>query len=223
MSTIAEGVPPMTRFAIFAAAALILAACQTERPYRGEYPRPAPPAGGAPTRAPGGTAAPHVRVAPASGPVAVLAGGQVGPYMDNQEAELRQRLRGTGVRVARVGDVIALVMRNDVLFASDGTALSHPALRTIDAVGEVLRHYDKTLIEVNGYTDTTGRDDYNLKLSQRRAEAVADVMVDDGVNPARISPRGFGETQLRVPTGDNVNEPRNRRVEIRIVPHTAQS
>ena len=212
----------MTRFAIFAAAALILAACQTERPYRGEY-QPPVPRGGKETSSPGISAPPRGRVAPASGPIAVLAGGQAGRYMDEQEAELRQRLRGSGVRVARVGDVIMLVMRNDILFAGNGADLSRPALRTVDAVGGVLRHYDRTLIEVNGYTDTTGKDTYNLKLSQRRAEAVADVLVDDGINPARISPRGFGETHLRIPTGDNVNEPRNRRVEIRIVPHTAQS
>lgn len=212
----------MTRFAIFAAAALILAGCQTERPYRGEY-HPPVPRGGKKTSSPGISAPPRVRVAPANGPIAVLAGGQAGRYMDEQEAELRRRLRGSGVRVARVGDVIMLVMRNDILFAGNGADLSRLALRTVDAVGGVLRRYDRTLIEVNGYTDTTGKDTYNLKLSQRRAEAVADVLADDGINPARISPRGFGETQLRIPTGDNVNEPRNRRVEIRIVPHTAQS
>jgi len=218
----------MKRFAIFAAAALLLAGCQTERPierpYRSDH-RPLAPPGG-PTR--GAAPVPHghgaIRTTPAaSGPIAVLAGSQAGRYMDDQEAELRQRLRGSAVRVARIGDVIMLVMRNDILFAPGATGLSQPALRTVDTVGAVLRHYDKTLIEVNGYTDTAGRDDYNLKLSQGRAEAVADVLVDDGVNPARISPRGFGETNLRIPTGDNVNERRNRRVEIRIVPHTAQS
>ena len=50
---------------------------------------------------------------------------------------------------------------------------------------------------------------------------MADELVNDGINPARISPRGYGETHLRIPTGDNVSEPRNRRVEIRILPHVA--
>lgn len=211
----------MTRFAIFAAAALILAGCQTERPYRSEYQPPMLP-GGAGVSRPGISPPPRGHVAPTSGPIASIASGQVGRYMDDQEAQLRQRLRGSGVRVARTGDALTLLLRSDALFARNSSAVASSALRTVDALADVLRHYDRTLIEVNGYTDTTGKDTYNLKLSQRRAEAVADVLVDDGINPARISPRGFGETQLRIPTGDNVDEPRNRRVEIRIVPHTAQ-
>ena len=95
-----------------------------------------------------------------------------------------------------------------------------PVARTLAGVAEVLRHYDKTLINVDGYTDTTGSDQYNLDLSQRRAEAVADILVGGGVAQDRISPaKGFGETHLKVPTGDNVNEPRNRRVRH---PHRAQ-
>lgn len=208
----------MKRFAILAAA-LILAGCQTERPYTGQYEPPMPPPRGAASPTP----APRARTPAASGPIGVLASRETGRYMDDQEAALRQHLRGTGVRVARTGDDLVLLLRSDTLFALNASEVSPAALRTVDALAAVLRQYDKTLIEVNGYTDTTGRDDYNLKLSQHRAEAVADVLVDDGVNPARISPRGFGETHLRIPTGDNVNEPRNRRVEIRITAHVAAS
>ena len=71
-----------------------------------------------------------------------------------------------------------------------------------------------TRIAVNGYTDTSGTPGYNQKLSIRRADAVAGELVRDGVPRNVISIQGFGETHLLVPTGANVREPQNRRVEI---------
>jgi OOP family OmpA-OmpF porin len=71
-----------------------------------------------------------------------------------------------------------------------------------------------TKIEVNGYTDTSGTPKYNMGLSIRRANTVAAELVKDGVPKAAIAIQGFGETHLMVPTGPNVREPQNRRVEI---------
>jgi hypothetical protein len=71
-----------------------------------------------------------------------------------------------------------------------------------------------TKIEVNGYTDTSGTPQYNMGLSIRRANTVAAELVKDGVPKAAIAIQGFGETHLLVPTGPNVREPQNRRVEI---------
>ncbi len=206
----------MQRFAIVAIfAALLVAGCQTRPPYAQVPPAPATPAQPAPAPAPH----PPSNQAVLGGPVGVVASAETGSYMDAQESLLRRRLRASGVRVARLGDDIVLMLQSEILFGSGSASLSPRAQRTLDEIAQTLRQYDKTLIEVNGYTDTTGSADTNLRLSQRRAESVADVFVADGVNAARISPRGFGETHPAVPTGDNVNEPRNRRVEIRIVPH----
>ena len=69
-------------------------------------------------------------------------------------------------------------------------------------------------IEVNGYTDTSGSPKYNMGLSFRRANAVAAELVKDGVPKSAIAIQGFGQTHLLVPTGDDVREPQNRRVEI---------
>ncbi len=222
----------MRKFAVLTmGVALLLAGCQTQNAYTGQRQTSnatrGAVIGGAAGAAAGALTHTHGRGAGKNavigGAIGAIAGGLVGHYMDEQEAALRRDLRASGVSVRRIGDDIVLVLRNDILFPVNSTALSPRAMRTVDAVARVLRHYDKTLIGVNGFTDTTGSPDYNAKLSRARAEAVADVLVDDGINPARISPRGFGETHLAVPTGDNVNEPRNRRVEIRIVPHTARS
>ncbi|GGJ03997.1 OmpA family protein [Neoroseomonas lacus] len=71
-----------------------------------------------------------------------------------------------------------------------------------------------TRIEVNGYTDTSGSAQYNQGLSVRRANTVAAELVRLGVPRNEIVARGFGETNLLVPTPDNTREPQNRRVEI---------
>jgi outer membrane protein OmpA-like peptidoglycan-associated protein len=71
-----------------------------------------------------------------------------------------------------------------------------------------------TRIEVNGYTDTSGKAEYNQALSVRRAQAVAGELVRDGVPRNAIDIQGFGDTHLLVSTGPGVREPQNRRVEI---------
>ena len=71
-----------------------------------------------------------------------------------------------------------------------------------------------TRIEVNGYTDRSGSDQYNQGLSTRRANAVAAELVRRGVPRNEIATRGFGEANPLVPTADGVREPQNRRVEI---------
>lgn len=71
-------------------------------------------------------------------------------------------------------------------------------------------------IAITGFTDTTGTPQYNLRLSKRRAEAVADAMVSRGVSAGRITTDGVGENNLLVPTGDGVAEPQNRRAQIAI-------
>jgi OmpA-OmpF porin, OOP family len=75
-------------------------------------------------------------------------------------------------------------------------------------------HVQYTRIEVNGYTDTSGTPRYNMRLSLRRAQAVAGELVRDGVPASAISIRGFGQTRPLVPTGAGVREPQNRRVEV---------
>ena len=67
-----------------------------------------------------------------------------------------------------------------------------------------------------GFTDTVGRKRHNDKLSIARAQAVAGELVQNGVAPGRIEARGFGERDLAVPTADQVDEAKNRRVVVRI-------
>lgn len=206
--------------------AMALAGCQTANPYTG-----APQTSNATRGAVIGGVAGGVlgaltnrhqagRNALIGAGIGALAGGLVGNYMDQQEAALRQELRNSGVSVTRMGNSLYLNMEDDILFDVDSAYLYPRARQIVAAVAKVLAHYRQTYVDVNGYTDTTGTRAHNMQLSQQRAESVADELVRDGVEPVRITPRGYGETNLKVPTPDGVNEPRNRRVEIVLEPFT---
>jgi len=136
--------------------------------------------------------------------------------MDGMESALRRILKGTPV--ARPGDVLSLNLRDDMLFEK-GVGFSDDGRDLLRALAAALRHYDRTTIQVNGYTDTRGTPDKSLSLSQRRADAVAGALRADGIAAARLTATGFGQTHLKIATGADKSEPRNRRIEIRILPH----
>jgi OOP family OmpA-OmpF porin len=101
-----------------------------------------------------------------------------------------------------------------VFFDWDRADLTDRARQIIREAAENSTRVQYTRIEVNGYTDTSGTPQYNQRLSVRRAQNVAAELVKDGVPRNAITIQGFGETHLLVPTGPNVREPQNRRVEI---------
>jgi OOP family OmpA-OmpF porin len=101
-----------------------------------------------------------------------------------------------------------------VFFDWDKATLTDRARQIIHEAADNSRRVQYTQLEVNGYTDTSGKPSYNRTLSIRRAENVAAELVRDGVPRTAISIHGFGETHLLVPTGPGVREPQNRRVEI---------
>ena len=195
---------------------LLLAACQSEQHYAIEAPPSFPVTTPPPTQR--GTAQPP-RVKPSmpnyAGTAGPLTQAGVGRYMDGMEQDLRRILRGTPV--ARPGDTLALELHGDALFEK-GSVLSDDGRELLGALAAALRHYDRTTIRVNGYTDTRGTPDQAIKTTQKRADAVAAELRADGVDPRRIAATGLGSARLKKATGDGVSEPRNRRIEIRIVP-----
>ena len=152
--------------------------------------------------------------------IGALAGGSVGYYMDRQEDKLRAQLQSTGVSVTRNGDNIILNMPGNVTFATDSSNISADFYQVLNSVALVINEFEKTYIDINGYTDSTGAESYNQTLSEARASSVARYLESQKVVPQRIVTRGMGESQ---PIGDNdTPEGRalNRRVEIILTPIT---
>lgn len=145
-------------------------------------------------------------------------GGGIGYYMDRQEAQLRHKLEGTGVRVVRNGDQIELVMPGNITFDTDQATIKSSFTGVLESVAIVLQEFDKTVIQVDGHTDSTGSDNYNQLLSERRASSVRDFLLNQGIVPARTRATGYGE---RYPVASNdtaSGREQNRRVELTLVP-----
>jgi len=135
------------------------------------------------------------------------------------ERDLRHYLRG--IPVARPGDVVVLTLKSDEMFEKSN--LSEDGRDLLRNLSSALRHYDHTLIQIGGYTDTSGSPDSNLRISQKRADAIAAELRANGIAAGRISATGFGSTHLKKETGEGISEARNRRVEIRILPKPDKS
>ncbi|KEO85899.1 membrane protein [Erythrobacter sp. JL475] len=150
------------------------------------------------------------------------AGAVIGKQFDDQIRELDEELQGTGVDVEEVGDQDAILVRlpDGVTFARGSANINPGFYDSLNAVAESLIKYPNSLVDVYGFTDTTGSDTLNQRLSEQRAQAVADYLAARGVARSRIETRGYGESYdyLRVKTADGVDEPLNRRVEIKIIP-----
>ena len=152
--------------------------------------------------------------------VGALAGTAVGAYMDAQEAKLREQLQATGVSVSRLGDDIVLNMPGNVTFDVNESELKSGFYPVLNSVGLVLDEFDKTLIDVNGHTDSTGSLNYNLSLSNHRAKSVADYLASQGVDGARIYPQGFGPDYPAADNATTDGRTLNRRVELVLKPLT---
>lgn len=152
--------------------------------------------------------------------VGALAGGGVGYYMDVQEAKLRQKLEGTGVSVTRVGDNITLNMPSSITFALNSADLNAQFYNALGGVAMVLKEYNKTVIEVAGHTDSSGSDQYNQQLSQRRASSVATYLTGQGISDQRLLTVGAGESHPIASNDSEAGRSQNRRVEMTIVPIT---
>lgn len=139
-------------------------------------------------------------------------GAGVGAYMDHQEERLA-RIPGTSVE--RVGDDTLLVhFDSDVLFPVDSATLGGDASFVLDDVSNVLTEYRKTAVVVQGHTDSTGPEDHNLRLSERRASSVKSYLISRGVSQDRIAAVGHGEAFPVASNDTDWGRQQNRRVDI---------
>ena len=143
-----------------------------------------------------------------------LAGNQIGAYMDRQEAELRNVVAASeSASITRSQNVLTATFKSNMFFDTNSSILKPGAYAELDRVARVLREYPQTRIRVEGHTDTKGSAEYNMVLSEKRAQAVGNALIQRGVDPARMQMMGYGESQ---PVSSSDAD--NRRVNIVIIP-----
>lgn len=152
--------------------------------------------------------------------IGLLAGGAVGQYLDRQERALSASLAGTGAEVERQGDQLLVSLPSSITFDVDSATINPQFRSTLDEVAQTFNQYPQSLIDVVGHTDSTGSEQYNQALSERRAGSVANYLRGRGVLPARVAAFGVGETQPVASNESETGRAANRRVELRIVPQT---
>jgi OOP family OmpA-OmpF porin len=116
---------------------------------------------------------------------------------------------------ATVNSVGCWAYQGDVLFDFDKADLKSSAYPILDEGVTVLENNPSLNIEIQGYTDSTGSEDYNLKLSQRRAESVKNFLVNRGIDPGRLTAKGYGSANPVASNDTPEGRAKNRRVEFR--------
>ena len=128
--------------------------------------------------------------------------------------QLEDELAGLKAQQTERGLVLTL---GDVLFEVDRAELRASAVRGFSKLVTFLRDHPEREVLIEGHTDSTGSDSYNLDLSRRRAGAVQDFLVQNGVNSERLTVIGYGETYPVASNDTNDGRQQNRRVELVIL------
>ncbi|WP_067561325.1 OmpA family protein [Halofilum ochraceum] len=155
--------------------------------------------------------------------VGALAGGAVGSYMDRQRQDLENSLadeqRRDELDITEVGDnALKIGIASDATFEFDSADIQPQYRPTYRKIADVLREYEQTIVHIIGHTDSTGPADYNMRLSERRAESVGLYLRDRGVQGDRLIYDGRGETESVASNETEEGRRQNRRVEIVIKP-----
>jgi len=140
-----------------------------------------------------------------------VAGNLIGKKMDAQAKELTQAV--PSAEVSRVGEGINMTFDSSLAFKINSAELSGSYISDLTAAAEVFKSYTDTNILIEGHTDDSGSAEYNLALSEKRAKAVSQFFVSQGISSARLSTKWYGETQPKYPN-DEANREKNRRVEL---------
>lgn len=150
------------------------------------------------------------------GVIGGTAGAIIGKNMDKQAQQIENAV--PGAQVERVGEGIKVVLNeNTVNFNFDSAELTSTAKANLDKIAKVFIDNPKTLITLYGYTDSVGKDEYNMKLSRSRANAVKSYLGTKGIGVKRITAQGMGEADPIASNDTKEGQAKNRRVEFGII------
>ena len=142
------------------------------------------------------------------------AGYFIGRYMDKQAEEIRQDI--AGAKVERVGEGILITFDSGLLFDVNSFSLGSNSKQNLRELSATLNKYEDTDIVIQGHTDATGKEDYNMTLSENRAKSVRNFLVSNSVASNRFTIEGYGESMPVADNETNSGRRQNRRVEVAI-------
>ncbi len=143
------------------------------------------------------------------------AGAYIGNYMDKQAEEMKQDI--DGAKIERVGEGIKITFDSGILFDVNKATLKPVAMDNLNKLAQILNKYPDTNILIEGHTDATGSEEYNLELSEKRAQSVSNYLASLNVDPTRFTIMGYGESQP-IATNETVEgRAQNRRVDLAIM------
>lgn len=150
------------------------------------------------------------------GVIGGTAGAVIGKNMDKQAQDIQTAV--PGAQVERVGEGIKVILNeNTVNFGFDSSDLTSTAKSNLDKIAKVFIDNPKTVITIYGYTDSVGKDEYNMKLSRSRANAVRSYLSSKGIGVRRMTAQGMGEADPIASNDTDAGRAKNRRVEFGIV------
>ena len=146
-----------------------------------------------------------------------VAGGYIGDRMDRQAERIEEEI--PGAEVTRVGEGINVTFTEDagVYFDTNKSYVKGTSAATLEKLAGIFKEYPKSNILVEGHTDSAGPDDYNMKLSQQRAESVTNYLISQGIDVDRFTIKWYGENQPKADNATAEGKSKNRRVELAIV------
>lgn len=145
-------------------------------------------------------------------------GAAIGNELDIQEEELRKDLDGSGALIKNTGDQLIVTLPEAITFDIDSSEVRYSLEDSLVRLSTSLNKYPNTNVEVIGHTDNVGGQDYNQKLSTRRAESVSSILAQNDVSRSRIKAYGRGELEPKMTNETSKGRASNRRVEIIITP-----
>ncbi len=151
------------------------------------------------------------------GVIGGVAGGYIGDRMDRQAERIEEEV--PGAEVTRVGEGINVTFTEEagVYFDTNKADVKGTSAATLDRLAGIFQEYPKTVILVEGHTDSAGSDEYNMDLSRRRAQSVANYLMAKGVDANRFTVKWYGEAQPRADNATAEGKAKNRRVELGII------
>lgn len=150
--------------------------------------------------------------------IGALAGMGWGAYRQKQEDELRSRLANSQVQIKRDGEALSLYLPGGVTFPTNGYTINGAFNGPLNEIAYVLRSYPESVVQIAGFTDNTGNYNYNIDLSKKRANSVAQFMTRAGVDSRRMRVGGYGPEYPIASNATAEGRAKNRRVEIKILP-----